>query len=168
MLGKTGNVILGTILYLLGILVVNVFSGPIDRSFFLGPELELVLVVIAILILSSLFYGNTSFLLLFFAGVFFGSGFSDHSVYALAALVPLHWALLAGSEMGGIAFLDLRGKANFFDYRNVYLQKVVGIIILCVLIGYFLSSITAMQLLESVASSAPYQFVKNLIETGYW
>ena len=40
MLGKTGNVILGTILYLLGILVVNVFSGPIDRSFFLGPELK--------------------------------------------------------------------------------------------------------------------------------
>jgi len=134
--GRTTTLILGIVFYVLGAITVNVFLEPTGGAMFFHPAIELALIAIGIFLLSALFFGKYSFVLLLFAGAFLGGEFATKPVFVILALMPLLFAIVGGTGMGENAFLDLRGKKNFFEDKESYFAYFTIIVITAIIIGF--------------------------------
>lgn len=163
MLGKTGNQLFGATLYFLGVMLVNTFFEPVKRSFAFHASIELMIFSLAVFFLSSLFYGRVAFLLMFFPGVFFGGNFTGQPLYVIFAVVPLLIALSEGSDMGNSAYLDLRGRLNFFDRTKQYSAQILAIIALSLIIGFVLGWISLDDILSRIPFEEAMQFYEDKV-----
>jgi len=134
--GNTATIILGIMLYIIGIISANLFFEPIEKGFTFHPAIELMIFSLAIFVLSGFFYGRIAFVLLLFAGIFLGQSFSTLPLLGILGLMPLLLALLGGKFMGETAKEDLNGKKNFFEEKQSYIAYVILIIISSLLIGF--------------------------------
>ena len=136
MAGSAATIILGVMLYIIGIIASNIFLEPTTQWFSFHPSVELTLISLAIFVLSSFFYGRLSFVLLLFAGLFLGRSFSALPLLSIMSLMPLLLALLGGKFMGETAGEDLKAKKNFFEEKQSYFAYIIIIIIASLLIGF--------------------------------
>lgn len=133
---------LGAIMYLLGLIAVNSILQPLANTQIFHPALELALISLGVFLLSSLYYGNYSYLLLLVCGLYFGSSIAQHPFLSVFAAIPLLYAMAAGSEMGEMAVQDFRGKTNFFELKGRYAANAVWVLGIAVLIGFVMGNLT--------------------------
>ncbi len=160
MLSDAIKAVFAAVMYIAGILVVNSFAIPIQRSFALHPAMELAIVSVAVFLLSSLFYGRFSILVLVFAGAYFGAGFAVQPIYSLLATIPMAMAYVTGSQMGEMANFDLKGKADMTENVEDYAIRVAAIVVISAIIGLLSGYIAGSWIIDTLKNT---EFYKQLI-----
>jgi len=132
--GKIANTLLGIVFYTIGVILVNYVFEPVSTQFL--PYVELTLLTVGVFFLSGFFFGKYASILLFFSGIILGGFAKTNAVFVALAFLPLIIALFGGSTMGQMAYLDLTGKRNLFEYKLDYAAFLLIAVLVALAIGF--------------------------------
>ncbi|VVC00764.1 Uncharacterised protein [uncultured archaeon] len=132
---KTIALLLGAMLYAIGIAFVNFYAEPFHTAFITHPALELAAVSLGVFFLSSFFWGRLSFSPMLFAGIWFGGLFPQNPIYVSLAMLPMLYGIWGGSKMGENAHSDFTGAGNLFEEKGIYFSAIAMLLVLSAGIG---------------------------------
>ncbi len=135
-------------MYALGAIAVNSVVSPLSETLGLNRAIALPIIALGIMMLSALYFGRHSYVLMLLCGMYFGSSFSASPFYSVFAAVPLLFAMHTGAKMGEDALEDFNGKTNFFTSKNGHIANALVAVAMAILVGYFLGNLGMVEIPE--------------------
>ena len=159
-----GSHALGAAMYAMGIVLVSSIVEPLSRTGLFHPAMELALIALGVFILSALYYGNYSYVLMLVCGMYFGSSLATAPFYSVFAVIPLLHAMSGGARMGDAAFMDFKGKQNFFEKRQEHIISAAKAVVMAAAVGYFLGYATLADVAPLLGVDTTFidDFIRNL------